>query len=374
MVRGGPLLYRENMHEALEPQGLPDPPENGSPSRSPRSRLPDVGPALLPGGVFLTLLGLLGDLLSHALAPEGHAAEPLVSFGSGGNPWHLVLFTGIFLTAVGGIRWAARVKSDWGGVLGAAMALMLVGVVAVGGWVAWQERSHGTAIVADGHGGGAAADAAHDDGTGGGAVGGAPDSVGGVGAHRDHAAGAQHSESAEGASVFGHGHAKPGKVTPAQRNILDRQLATAKRATARFRDIEVARAGGYFQVTQFIPGLGLHLVNLGIGNTSFDPARPQILLYEPNEARELELVGVSYQIKHVDETPPQGFAGGSDVWHYHENLCFQKGGTVTIAGSEEDCMAANGLVFQEQTAWLLHAWVWKANPEGVFTEYNPAVA
>ena len=369
-----PLLYLERVHEALDPQGLPDPPEDGPPSRSSRSRLPDIGPALLPAGIFLTLLGLLGDLLSHALAPEGHAAEPLVSFGSGGNPWHLVLFVGILLTGVGGIRWAARLDSDWGGVLGAAMALMLVGVVAVGGWVGWQERSHGTAVAVHRQGDEARGGSAHDDGTVGGAVGGAPDSVGGIGAHRDHAAGADHSESAEGASIFGHGHARPGKVTPGERKILGRQLAAAKRATARFKDIDVARASGYFQVTQFIPGLGLHLVNLGIGNDSFHPARPQILLYEPGEGGELKLVGVSYQVEHIDETPPEGFAGGSDVWHYHENLCFQKGGSVTIAGSKADCMAANGLVFQEQTAWLLHAWVWKANPDGVFTEYNSAVA
>lgn len=353
------------MQEALDPAGLPDPPESDPPSRSWRTRLPDAGPALFPAGVVLMLLGLLGDLFSHALAPAGHAAEPLVSFGSGGNPWHLVLFGGIFLTAVAGIRWASKLRTDWGGVLGAVMTLMLIGVVAVGGWVGWQERQHG--VAATGHGHDEAAGTGQEDA----ALGGAPDTVGGIGSHDDHAG--EHAEGAEGTSSFGHGHAKPGKVTPAQQRILDRELAAAKRATVRYRDIEVARADGYFQVTQFIPGLGLHLVNLGIPNTTFDPARPQILLYEPDEAGELQLVGVSYQVKHVDETPPKGFAGGADVWHYHENLCFQKGGTVTLASDEAACKDVGGLVFQDQTAWLLHAWVWKANPEGVFTEYNPVV-
>jgi hypothetical protein len=69
-----------------------------------------------------------------------------------------------------------------------------------------------------------------------------------------------------------------------------------------------------------------------------------------------------------------GFAGGSDAWHYHSDLCFQRGGSVTIAVDDAACKAVGGLVFQKQTAWLLHAWIWKQNPDGVFTEVNPRVA
>jgi hypothetical protein len=163
-------------------------------------------------------------------------------------------------------------------------------------------------------------------------------------------------------------------VTPAERVVLKRQLASAKAATAKYRDIDVAKADGYFQVTQFIPGLGLHLAKLSIPNTTFDPARPQILLYQPDDKGDLHLAGVAYQYVHVNDTPPAGFAGGADVWHYHTDLCFQKGGSVTIAKDDTSCKAVGGLVFQKQTAWLLHAWVWTKNPDGVFTELNPKVA
>jgi len=344
------VVYLGSVQETL---GAP--PSSRRPSRSAAR---DLGAALIPAGVILTLAGLVGDLLAHTLSPAAHEREDLVSFTSP-NPWHLVLFAGILVTAVGGIRWAVRQNSEWGGLLGALMSLLLVATVAIGAW-SGMRGTETSAASAGGH---------HDAVT-------APIGGAGTGTHV-HAppGGAVAGEGAEGESTFGeHSHGEPGPVTAAQRVVLKRQLARAKAATARYRDIAVAKADGYFQVTQFIPGLGLHMVNLRVSNTSFDPAHPQILLYEPGADGSLRLVGVAYQFKHTDEAPPVGFAGGSDVWHYHTNLCFQKGGSVTIASDDAACRAVGGIYFQKQTAWLLHAWVWKANPQGVFTEVNPNVA
>jgi hypothetical protein len=302
------------------------------------------------------LVGLAGDLLVNTLDPASARDGQLISF-SDLNPWHLLLFAGVIVTAIGGIRWAVRQRTETAGLVGALMALLLVATVALGGWAAMRkapasasQASAPLAPVIHEHDGAAA-------GAGGGTV-----------------AGDGASAEGEGASSFGgHSHGEPGPVSPAQRVVLKRQLASAKAATAKYRDIDVAKADGYFQVTQFIPGLGLHLANLKIPKGSFDPAKPQILLYEPDAKGKLELVGIAYQFDHLNDTPPVGFAGGSDVWHYHTDLCFQKGGSVTIAKDDASCKAVGGLVFQKQTAWLLHAWVWKSNPDGVFTELNPNV-
>jgi hypothetical protein len=310
-------------------------------------RLAPLGAALIPAGVILSLVGLVGDLLATTLAPAAKRNEELISFSSI-NPWHLILFAGILLTGAGGIRWAVRQRSEWGGLLGALIALLLVAATALGGWAAVrtpdEPAPRANAPVA-------------------------PAAV----VHHHHNGGAVAGEG-EGGAVFGeHSHGKPGPVTAAQRVVLNRQLAAAKSATAKYRDIAVARADGYFQVTQFIPGLGLHMVNLGIPNTTFDPARPQILLYQPQSNGDMRLVGVAYQFQHTNETPPAGFAGGSDVWHYHNDLCFQKGGSVTIAKDDASCKAVGGIAFQQQTSWLLHAWIWSPHPSGVFTEYNPVI-
>jgi hypothetical protein len=323
----------------------------------------------VPAGVSLTLIGVVGDLLSHTLHPAAHAHEELIVLGWGNNPWHLLLFAGIVVTAVGGIRWAARLPSEAGAVLGAAIALLLVASIALGGWSGWQARGElaahdGTVTVAlqgEGHGSHAAAGSTQ--------VAGASAGTGSAAAHQGHAGAA----GAEGDSLFGgHSHGAPGPTTDQDWVVMGRQLAVAKAATARYRNIAVAKADGYFQVTQFIPGLGLHLVNLSISDRRFDPATPQILLYEPNGSGGLRLAGVGYTFTHDSPVPPAGFAGGTDVWHFHQNLCFLPTGSVTITPGAAACRARSGL-FQKQTAWLLHAWLWVSNPQGVFTEYNPNI-
>jgi hypothetical protein len=293
------------------------------------------------------LTGLAGDLLAATIDPAGHRGEPLVSF-THPNPWHLVLLLGVVATSCGGIRWAVRQRSEWGALLGGLMSLLLIATLALGGWAALRPAGDDAPV--------RSAAAARP----------IPFVI------HDHAHGA--ANAVEGVAGFGeHVHGRPGPVTAAQRKVLDRQLAAAKAATARFRNVAAARAAGYIQVTQFIPGLGLHMVNLRIPNTTFDPARPQILLYEPAASGGMRLVGVAYQFRHTNDTPPAGFAGGADVWHYHTDLCFQAGGSVTIAASAAQCTAVGGIYFQKRTAWLLHAWIWKKNPAGVFTEVNSRV-
>jgi hypothetical protein len=323
----------------------------------------EAGRVLVPAGVSLTLLGVIGGLLARAGNPGSTGGRSLVVLSLHGNdPWNLVLLAGVILTAAGGIRWAARLGTELGSALATAMSLLLVAAVGLGTWSGWQARTGGSASAAAGAGQTLA---------GGGQ---ALDGGGGGGGHVHPAAPALDGASAEGASVLGHVHGSPGVVTAAERVVLDRQLAAAKKATARYRDIAVARADGYRQVTQFIPGLGLHLANLGIPNRTFDAARPNVLLYMPNGRGGLELAGVAYSIVRSPAWPdgPPGFAGGSDVWHYHNDLCFLPGGQVSIAPSQAACSSRGGF-FQARTAWLLHAWIWKPNPRGVFTEYNPNV-
>jgi hypothetical protein len=340
---------------------------DGPPPRS----SPGPGALLVPIGIVVTLVGLLGDLVSHTFSPASHAHEELIVLGRGNNPWHLVLFAGVLLATVGGIRWAGRLRSEAGAVLGAAIGLLLVATVVLGGISGWKARQELASASTAGHTAGgttgasgtgtSSASHAHDTTAAGGGT-----TAGDVGAV---AAG----EGGEGGSQFGgHSHGVAGPVTPEEQAQVDAELAAAKAATAKYKSIDRAKADGYIQVTQFIPGLGLHLVNLKIGNRLFDPLRPQLLLYMPGKGGSWQLAGVGYQLAHLGDTPPEGFPGGADVWHFHQNLCFLPGGSVTITPTAEGCKARSGY-FQKETAWLLHAWIWKTNPNGVFTEVNPDV-
>lgn len=315
------------------------------------------GAVLVPSGISLTLIGVIGDLLAHTLNPEGHAHEELIVLGRGNNPWHLVLFAGIVVTAVGGIRWAARLSSEFAAPVGAAIVLLLTATLGLGTYSGWQAAHESTST-----------EHVH-------LVAGAPGRVVAplADATHGHASRDAVGEGPEGASNFGgHSHGRPGPTTDQEWLVMGRQLAVAKAATAKYRSIDRARRDGYFQVTQFIPGLGLHMANLEVREDVFDPARPQLLLYMPKRPGGYRLAGVGYTFVHESDIPPAGFAGGEDVWHFHTNLCFLRDGSVTIAPDRAACRARSG-VFQKQTAWLLHAWIWKANPIGVFTEANPTV-
>ncbi len=81
-------------------------------------------------------------------------------------------------------------------------------------------------------------------------------------------------------------------------------------------------------------------------DATFDPRSPEILVYNKNEDGSIQLVAVEYAIPlELSRKAPQGFTGTLDKWD--ENTGF-------------------GL-------WLLHAWVWHYNPDGVFNPTNPLV-
>ncbi|HWP45271.1 MAG TPA: hypothetical protein VNO14_18660 [Blastocatellia bacterium] len=130
-------------------------------------------------------------------------------------------------------------------------------------------------------------------------------------------------------------------------NATRRELARARRATARYHDIEKALEDGYVDINVFIPQMGYHYLRPSILDGTFDIEKPELLVYAltPN-SRCLRLVAVEYAVP-LDQSPtaPEGFTGEADVWHANEEF---------------------GL-------WTLHVWIWFPNPEGVFAELNPRV-
>src|ERR1700716_2599721 len=103
------------------------------------------------------------------------------------------------------------------------------------------------------------------------------------------------------------------------------QLEAAKEATRKYKDINVAVADGFVQAGADVPGEGFHYLNPARVSCNFDPAHPAVLLYAllPGQTQ-LRLVALEYLIP-VDCTangkngpPPEGFAGGLDVWGHDE--------------------------------------------------------
>jgi hypothetical protein len=124
----------------------------------------------------------------------------------------------------------------------------------------------------------------------------------------------------------------------------EKQLQLARSSSARYRNIENAFRDGYENINVIAPNMGHHFMNFSLLNDGFDPAKPEILVYNKNEDGDFELVAVEYAV-HLTDPMPEGFYGSQDEWDDTSGFPF----------------------------WLLHAWVWTYNPDGVFNPTNPDV-
>jgi hypothetical protein len=143
----------------------------------------------------------------------------------------------------------------------------------------------------------------------------------------------------------GHGHNNmaltQARVPGAEANA---QLAAARAATARYQQIENARADGYADIKVFMPGMGHHFLHEGrLMDGQFKAAEPELLVYNLEKNGRYRLVAVEYAVpRPMSATAPAGFVGDADAWD--ENMTFD--------------------------LWTLHAWVWLDNPDGVFQPFN----
>jgi hypothetical protein len=132
-------------------------------------------------------------------------------------------------------------------------------------------------------------------------------------------------------------------------------LARLRAATAQYHRLEAAQAADY----DLVPGLdhcfnnpgvgamGYHYINVGLLDLELDPLQPEAMVYVPGPKGQLQLGAVEYIVPAVpwdaenDELP---MVLGQ---HLHLN--------------------------EELGVYVLHAWVWRHNPAGMFEDWNPNV-
>jgi hypothetical protein len=177
--------------------------------------------------------------------------------------------------------------------------------------------------------------------------------------------------------VSRHDHGVEVNVSWEQLREVDGLLTRAKAATDQFRDVNAAYAAGYIQVTQVVPGLGAHFVQpalLAAGR--FDVEHPAILLYDRAADGGFELVGVSWSMpkRPGNDTPPPAPFGDLATWHYHTDLCFsQRAGSPFVSANTAAACRAQGGAWVRETGWMMHAWLFRPSPEGVFSHQNSSI-
>lgn len=128
-------------------------------------------------------------------------------------------------------------------------------------------------------------------------------------------------------------------------STVNKLLADVRKITAQYHDVNVAMDAGYVNTEDCVEGppgagaMGVHFVNFGLLDGEFNPLQPEVLLYEIKNNGTYKLTGVEYLF--VGDEPPM-FAG-EVMFHPFP---------------------------QPFADYALHAWVWKANPNGIFEDFN----
>ena len=122
------------------------------------------------------------------------------------------------------------------------------------------------------------------------------------------------------------------------------ELRAARTATEKYRSIDKAIADGYTDINVVVQNMGFHLMKASLVDTTFNPGQPEILVYNKQHDGSVQLVAVEYAVPlpSMPGKAPEGFTGGADVWTYSTSF----------------------------NLWLLHAWVWEFNPQGIFSPNN----
>jgi tetratricopeptide (TPR) repeat protein len=184
-------------------------------------------------------------------------------------------------------------------------------------------------------------------------------------------------QASSGAMMPHPSHTNGAALTYAELKNTAAALEQARQATAKYQDVHTAEADGYQMVGGDMPGMGIHYV-LTMEPTRFDIEKPPLLLYVKNSAQpgEYSLAGVGY-FWNAPEGPDgqplnSPFPKSLAVWHRHENICVLPHLENPHGLSESQCREQGGH-FIARTQWLVHAWIWKDNPTGIFSPENPAL-
>ena len=145
------------------------------------------------------------------------------------------------------------------------------------------------------------------------------------------------------------------------RTALQRELQSVKAATARYHSYKQAVRAGYSVagepcVASPLGTMGIHAVNPALmADPAISPLRPEILLYVPKANGKLRLVGVEYWKADAD---------GSLATDDDRPSLFGQPFNGPMPGHNPTM----------PVHYDLHVWIWKANPSGLFAQFNPALS
>jgi hypothetical protein len=162
------------------------------------------------------------------------------------------------------------------------------------------------------------------------------------------------------------GHEMAGHDMAIDDAALQDELAQVRRVTARFHDLDAAQGAGYElgwvngSGNRIITGcvahptdgaMGYHYFNKELmDDLAVDVLKPEVLVYAPAPDGQRKLVAVEWVARGPNSNPP-GVSEPPSVLGMHMHIL----------------VPAVGF-------YIMHAWVWRPNPAGMFADWNTEVS
>lgn len=137
-------------------------------------------------------------------------------------------------------------------------------------------------------------------------------------------------------------------------------------ATLRYHDQAAAIADGYRLIGDDFPGMGEHWIHIGLlFDGVYHAARPEFLSYA-RVGGKARLLGVAYALPLLEGEKPPDEPAGREAWHAHSGSLDEE----TFVPHHH---VHSGHANHGPRLVMVHAWVWLANPEGLFAADNWAI-
>ncbi len=142
-------------------------------------------------------------------------------------------------------------------------------------------------------------------------------------------------------------------------------VAESRAATARYADQRNAVNDGFTRVGVEFPAMGEHWVSFSrVMEDSFAAHRPSVLIYT-NERAGPKLAGVAYTRLVTGRSRPPSFPFDG-AWHEHSGTVDEE--SLPLGHSDHAKLSPAG--DDSPRLFILHAWVWVSNADGVFATDN----
>lgn len=145
-------------------------------------------------------------------------------------------------------------------------------------------------------------------------------------------------------------------------------LRAARAATARFHQLDAAKAAGYTvevadlggftcidDLTGHTGAMGVHFLNPSLLDGNVDESTPELVIYEPTKNGGMRLIAVEYLVLEA-------------AWE----AAHPGAPAPSLFGRQMELVPA-GNRYGLPDFYELHAWIWKDNPLGMHNDWNPTV-